>query len=347
MGRSMGHSREYRARQSGPEWSRLERLAARSGLSSLEGGPTDNGVGARMRRLYDDPGRPMLKLEFKVEDVFVALMERPPQLIVGDITEARTVVLAPIGPVVGASVNGAPLEENSILVACRGSSFHVLETHDWLAAGVSFPESLWRRQWPDCGSVAGVFRVDPKHAAGIRSTIWRNAEIWSEAPGRFEDKHFAREQRDEIYRCFATALTDGNCQRVEPSAPIKGYYELTRRIDAFLDAHQAEKIVVEDVAAALSVSPRTIHNAMLAISGRSLYRYLRERRLWSARAMLMKQEGLIKQVALANGFAHFGRFTQQYTEMFGEQPSATRKRSRREGNTAFARPEAAPTDPSS
>lgn len=344
MGRSMGHSQEYRARQTGPEWSRLERLAARSGVSSLEGGPTDNGVGARMRRLYDDPARPMLKLEFKVEDVFVALMERPPQLIVGDITEARTVVLAPLGPVVGASINGTPLEENSILVACRGSSFHVLETQDWLAAGVSFPEHLWQRQWPDCGSVAGVFKVDPERAARIRSEIWRMAELWSATPERFEDEDFARDLRDEIYGCFAAALTDGNCQKVEPSAPIKGYYELTRRIDAFLDAHQAEKIVVEDVAEALAVSPRTIHNAMLAISGRSLYRYLRERRLWSARAMLMKQEKLIKQVALANGFAHFGRFTQQYTEMFGEQPSATQKRGRRERDPAFAQPEAAPTD---
>ena len=41
-------------------------------------------------------------------------------------------------------------------------------------------------------------------------------------------------------------------------------------IDAFLDAHQMEKIVVEDVAAALAVSPRTIHNAMLVNRGSEL-----------------------------------------------------------------------------
>ncbi|MDE2362545.1 MAG: AraC family transcriptional regulator [Hyphomicrobiales bacterium] len=69
-----------------------------------------------------------------------------------------------------------------------------------------------------------------------------------------------------------------------------------------------------------------MHNAMMGVCGKSFYRYLRERRMWAARRMLVESDKLIKQVALDCGFRHFGRFTEQYVELFGEQPSDTRRR---------------------
>ena len=326
----MGHSESYRARRPGPEWEKLERLASRSGVEAYAGGLADNGVGARIHRLYEDPQRRLLKLEIPVDDLMVGLMERPPQLIVGTIPEARTLILLPLGPVETVSVNGAPLDENSLFMACKGANFRILERQDWLAAGVSISKNMCTLGWPDACSTGGVFRTTPEHAAEIRATIWNVAEIWYETPARFGEPDFARDIMDEILARFAAALAPGHAERVEAPGPYRAYDAIVRRIDEVLEARQAERILVEEVADALGVSARTVHNAMLAICGKSLYRYLRERRMWSARAMLMGGGGLIKQVALANGFAHFGRFTQQYGQMFGEQPSQTQKRGRKE-----------------
>jgi len=321
----MGHSEHYRARSQGHDWERLERLASRSGVASSDGGLADNGVGARMHRLYEDPQRRLLKLEIPIDGMILGLMERPPQLIVGTIPSARTIVMMPMGRIEDVSANGAPLDENSFFIACQGARFRILERQDWLAAGVSFLDNMDTTNWPGASSTGSVLRTSPELAGQIRTSIWSAAEAWHETPARICEPDFARRIKDGIQAHFAAALASPQTEQVEARGTIRAYDTIVRQIDAFLEARQAERIQVEDVADALGVSPRTIHNAMLAICGKSLYRYLRERRMWSARAMLMDGDRLIKQVALANGYAHFGRFTQQYTQMFGEQPSETQK----------------------
>ena len=72
---------------------------------------------------------------------------------------------------------------------------------------------------------------------------------------------------------------------------------------------------------------RTLVSAFQAVTGVSPIRFIRNRRLNSARHALSKRrdndELSVKSVALAHGFWHMGRFANDYRTLFGEHPSAT------------------------
>ncbi|HEX9589967.1 MAG TPA: helix-turn-helix domain-containing protein [Bradyrhizobium sp.] len=62
----------------------------------------------------------------------------------------------------------------------------------------------------------------------------------------------------------------------------------------------------------------------------SLHRYLRLRRPWAVRRLLLAGEPLqIKACALSSGFWHMGEFAALYAAQFGEAPSMTQARSQR------------------
>ena len=79
---------------------------------------------------------------------------------------------------------------------------------------------------------------------------------------------------------------------------------------------------------------RTLHNAVVAIRGMSMHRYMRLRRLWNVRQQLVRGEApqSIKAVALVNGFWHMGEFTSLYRDLFGETPQQTLLAARKQAN---------------
>jgi AraC family ethanolamine operon transcriptional activator len=105
----------------------------------------------------------------------------------------------------------------------------------------------------------------------------------------------------------------------------KNYVRTCRIADEFLLANPKRLGISEDIAAAAGVTIRTLHNAMVAVYGMSLSKYLLLQRLWSVRAAL-RHAGpgdLVKTIALDHGFWHFGRFANTYRDFFGETPSDT------------------------
>jgi AraC family ethanolamine operon transcriptional activator len=108
----------------------------------------------------------------------------------------------------------------------------------------------------------------------------------------------------------------------------KNYVRICRIADEFLLANPKRLGIREDIAAVAGVTIRTLHNAMVAVYGMSLSKYLLLRRLWSVRAALRQAApgDLVKTIALDHGFWHFGRFANAYRDFFGETPSDTMAR---------------------
>jgi AraC family ethanolamine operon transcriptional activator len=106
---------------------------------------------------------------------------------------------------------------------------------------------------------------------------------------------------------------------------LSHYLSLVRKFDEFVAVNAGKTLYSADVARQLEVSVRTLHNAVVAIRGMSMHRYMRLRRLWSVRQQLLRGEPpqSIKAVALMNGFWHMGEFTALYRELFGEAPQQT------------------------
>jgi AraC family transcriptional regulator, ethanolamine operon transcriptional activator len=103
------------------------------------------------------------------------------------------------------------------------------------------------------------------------------------------------------------------------------------RAHEYLRTHIDRPIYSEELCNVLGASASALADAFQASFGISPHRFLKLRRLTMARAALRPYEGrmpLVKSVALAHGFWHFGQFSQDYRETFGEMPSETLVRTR-------------------
>ena len=101
------------------------------------------------------------------------------------------------------------------------------------------------------------------------------------------------------------------------------YVREARRV---MEARLGEDLRIEDLAAAVRISPRQLHAAFSDHVGMPPAQYLRRLRLERARALLLEAApdgGTVAAVAARVGFGHLGRFAAYYTERFGESPSAT------------------------
>lgn len=125
---------------------------------------------------------------------------------------------------------------------------------------------------------------------------------------------------------LAETLTGQARLRPIPRATREAH-RVVRAADDFLHAHMDQPIYRGQLCAALGVSLRKLHDSFIGTTGMSPQTYLKLRRLLLARTALRRAGGepaLVKSVALAHGFWHFGHFARDYRKQFGESPSATR-----------------------
>lgn len=103
-----------------------------------------------------------------------------------------------------------------------------------------------------------------------------------------------------------------------------------RRAEQYIAQHLKDDIQLSDIVAASGVPARTLYHGFERFMGHSPMRWLRLRRLESARADMIASGGEVSVTALANQYwiGHGGRFANMYREIYGEPPSATLSRSR-------------------
>jgi AraC-like DNA-binding protein len=103
-----------------------------------------------------------------------------------------------------------------------------------------------------------------------------------------------------------------------------------RRVAEHLEANAAEPVRMEQLAALVGVSIRSIQAGFKAVYGCSPVEFLKQRRLELARRRLLSATpgaATVTEIALDCGFGHVGRFSSLYRERFHEPPSATIRRS--------------------
>ncbi|WP_443114513.1 AraC family transcriptional regulator [Herbaspirillum seropedicae] len=97
-----------------------------------------------------------------------------------------------------------------------------------------------------------------------------------------------------------------------------------RRAQDFIEAHAHEPVTAEQLAQAAGVSVRSLYAGFKDFLGVSPMQYLRDLRMERARTELMSGDSQhVAGVALRWGFAHMGRFSNEYKQRYGESPSKT------------------------
>src|SRR5712671_1747113 len=109
--------------------------------------------------------------------------------------------------------------------------------------------------------------------------------------------------------------------------PVPG---VVRRAERFIIDNAGASITVSDVADHLGISLRSLQVGFRQWRETTPTAFLRQVRLQLVRDELLRsgREANVTVIALRHGFSHLGRFSAQYRSAFGEDPSATLRRSR-------------------
>ena len=98
-----------------------------------------------------------------------------------------------------------------------------------------------------------------------------------------------------------------------------------RRAMDYLDRHLTEKTLIEDVADAVALSPSRLAHLFRDDTGRTVQRYLEDRRMQVAADLLRRTSFPVKQVAAAAGFESQFYFSQRFRRWTGLSPTQFRR----------------------
>lgn len=221
-------------------------------------------------------------------------------------------------------LDGKEVRSPSVLLIAGDAACEFVEPQANLLAFIKF-EAIDDRGWPGRAGAVSVIATEQAALDSLRS-VTRDILLFASNSAEL----FVKQELIGHLEESLLLATDHALHSVVPPADagrldLGSYLALVRRLDEFLHQNVTKTVRSAELAAQFGVSVRTLNNAVIAIRGLSLHRYVRLRRLWSVRQQLLQgaTEETLKAVALANGFWHMGEFRTLYQALFGETPQQT------------------------
>lgn len=132
--------------------------------------------------------------------------------------------------------------------------------------------------------------------------------------------------RDAFLGHILDVVECGPIERVTPSVRKR----VVDRAREVIDAHDGEPIAIPSVCHRIGVSRRKLQYCFQEYLGVSPASYVRLTRLNAVHRTLARGEALrVQDEAVRQGFFHLGHFALEYRRLFGERPSQTLQRGRR------------------
>jgi AraC family transcriptional regulator len=98
-----------------------------------------------------------------------------------------------------------------------------------------------------------------------------------------------------------------------------------RRVLDYIDAHLTDELGVIELAAVAGLSPNHFGEAFKISVGKSLHRFLTERRIQRAIELLRTEESSIGEIAQAVGFSSQSHLTINFRRVTGQTPGQFRR----------------------
>jgi AraC family transcriptional regulator len=102
-----------------------------------------------------------------------------------------------------------------------------------------------------------------------------------------------------------------------------------RLCERYIDGHLPDDLTVEDVAKAVAMSPFHFTRAFKAATGKTPHRYVLERRISAAQAMVANTSRPLNEIAFEVGFCSPSHFSAVFQSFTGLTPSAHRRKNSR------------------
>src|SRR2546429_1026978 len=221
-------------------------------------------------------------------------------------------------------LNGVEARAPAFLLVRGSAKCEIVEQHSNLVAFVNF-DSIDDRAWPGELDRAQLIATEPAKLEALRTTLHDVLKLASHSPDTLAQPDVIESIEESILQVVDLAMAAASPAFEAKRLSLSHYLALVRKFDEFVAVNAGKTLYSADVARQLGVSVRTLHNAVVAIRGMSIHRYMRLRRLGNVRQQLLRGASVqsIKAVALGNGFWHMGEFTALYRELFGETPQQT------------------------
>ncbi len=226
-------------------------------------------------------------------------------------------------------INGVEQDHPFIMIGSNGAAYNTVEYVERQFALIVFTPQIQGRGWPESGPNFRIFETSAAAQRWLRMLV---REILAIAPG-FTDTELAdaaHGMRESLLAAIDAGFADVVPAKWASRANSVRQFQIFQALRDALSANIAGPIYSRDLAKQLGVSVRTIHDAVLRYRGMSLHRYLRLRRLWLVRQRLRAGTHSVKAAALAFGFWHLSDFAQSYRSQFGETPSETLSKARKD-----------------
>jgi AraC family ethanolamine operon transcriptional activator len=222
------------------------------------------------------------------------------------------------------TLNGVEGRAPALLLVKGRARCEIVEPRANLVAFVNF-DCIDDRGWPGDLDRAQLIATEPARSDALRITLRDVLILASHSPDILVQPGVIESVEESILQAADLAMAAASPASDAKRLSLSHYLALVRKFDEFVAVNAAKTLYSADVARQLGVSVRTLHNAVVAIRGMSMHRYMRLRRFWNVRQQLVRGTSpqSIKAVALAHGFWHMGEFTALYRELFGETPQQT------------------------
>ena len=169
----------------------------------------------------------------------------------------------------------------------------------------------------DNGNYTALLRTDSTRQE-LLSTLFRNGILEAERRSPGWEMALAGntiQLLTLLYRAFVE----------HSAAPLKAEKpELLNRVMAYVEAHLEEKITLQDMARRFYVSDSSISHSFRQKMGVSFYRYVTQRRLIAAKALITEGVAL-EVVAQQVGFSDYSSFYRAFKQEYGISPRQYRK----------------------
>ncbi|MBL8383304.1 MAG: helix-turn-helix transcriptional regulator [Burkholderiales bacterium] len=111
----------------------------------------------------------------------------------------------------------------------------------------------------------------------------------------------------------------------------RGRRDAMARVMRHVREHLAERLSLEDAAAAAFLSPNYLAHLIKKETGRTFVELVTERRMERAQELLVNTESRVSEIAHASGFADEAYFSRRFRQLVGQSPLAFRAAARRQG----------------
>ena len=102
------------------------------------------------------------------------------------------------------------------------------------------------------------------------------------------------------------------------------YYDSMEKVIDYIEKNLEEEIRLEEVARVACISQYHFHRIFSAVTGETVMKYIRKRRLTRASYDLIKTEKPIIEISFEYGYESQGSFTRSFKSMFGVTPKKYR-----------------------